>query len=303
MTYDMNLPSNIPDVDQDLYQPEFKSMPIITWHGQANSSNADAGGFWAIKASSIEGQEPGPRGYWKQQDIRYGTDPSTPKETAWVTQRLRCVPIGIRQRQIITDESKKEHYFPWMTKKENRLDTSGNVVSGKYSAHYQVTVMIPDVKEPLILALRGYTKTSCWDNNPKSQYGNEQFPRGAELVLKQIATDASKAKKTKIPWLCFWTIDLCPTFTNSEPVWVDVGHGTYMNPFIIDMTIGKEGYPSSRFVGTDNFIAYQNLRREQVMDWEAQWSSLESLTAAGDSAYDYSGNKPKDEIEEDEIPF
>lgn len=300
--FNFDVPNDM--IDDSLYQPEYQSLPYISWHGRSNTSNADSGGFFAIQISALDGQEPGPKGYWNVQDIRFGSDPNSPKEACYVTQRLRGVPIGVRKRQIITEETtKREYYFPWMTKKENRLDSAGQLIDGKYGAHYQVMMMIPNIEQPLILALRGYTKTRCWDNEPKSQYGDNKFPRGVEPTLKQIATDASKAKKTKIPWLCFWVIDLCPTFTNNEPLWVDVGHGTFMNPFIVDMITGKEGYPSTRFVGSDNFIKFQNTRRETVRDWEAEWVSAESLASAADAAYDYDDSQSDEVKEDDVIPF
>ena len=303
MTNDFNLPDNIPTVDDALYRPDIQTMPIITWHGRASEHNGDTGGRWAIKASSIEGQTPGPEGWWELVDMRFGVDPSAPKEPTWITRRLRCVPIGIRKRQVITDDLKRDHYFPWMTKKTDRLDDAGNLIEGKYSAHYQVMVMIEGIDDPLVIALRGYTKTLCWDNNPGSQYGNKDFPKGVEPVLMQYAADASKQKKTRIPWLCFWQIDLTPVFSDNKPVWVDVGHGTFMNPFMVDMRTGDKGFPASRFVGTENFIAYQNLRRDVVLDWEAQWASAENLAAAGDAAYDYEDTSENEVKEDDVIPF
>ena len=302
MTVDFNLPDDTP-VDDDLYKPDVQSMPIITWHGKAGEHNADTGGFWAIKADSIEGQTPGPEGWWELKDMRFGVDPNSPKEPTWTTRRLRCVPIGIRRRQIITDDLKNEHYFPWMTKKDDRLDSHGNWIDGRFQAHYQVMVMVEGITDPLIIALRGYTKTLCWDNNPGSKYGNKDFPKGVEPVLTQLAADASKQKKTRIPWLCFWTVDLTPTFSNNEPLWVDVGHGTFMNPFMADMRTGGDKFPASRFVGTDNFIRYQNLRRDVAMDWEAQWSDADALAASGDGAYDYDDNTSEQVKEDDVIPF
>ena len=304
---DFNIPDNL-NVDESLYQPDTQSMPIITWHGKANDSNGDTGGKWAIKADDLEGQEPGPSGWWELTEMRYGVDPSAPKVSAWVTRRLRCVPIGIRKRQIITVEyggMKKEHYFPWMTKKTDRI-VDGELIEGKYQNHYQVMVMVEGVADPLVIALRGYTKTACWDNNPGSQYGSKDFPKGVEPVLTQLAADASKQKKTRIPWLCFWTVDLTPVFNGKEPLWVDVGHGTFMNPFVADMRTAKETkddrFPASRFVGTDNFIRYQNLRRDVAMDWEAQWADGAALAAAGDSAYDYDTSE-NEVVEDDVIPF
>jgi len=297
---DFNIPDDL-QIDDDLYRPDVKSMPIITWHGKANDGNSETGGRWAIKADAIEGQTPLPDGWWKLIDMRFGVDPSAPKEPTWVTHRLRCVPIGIRRRQIITDEFNREHYFPQMTKKTARLDANGNLVEGKYQNHYQVMVMVDGIAEPLIIALRGYTKTMCWDNNPNSKFGSKDFPTGVEPTLIKLAADASKAKKTRIPWMCFWLVDLVPTFVNNAAHWVDVGHGTWMNPFVTDMRTGGDGFPQSRFVGLENFLHYQNLRREVAMDWEAKWS--DASTMSGDGAYDYESKSDTNETPEDEIPF
>lgn len=300
-----NIPDNLP-VDDTLYKPDVQSMPIITWHGKAVDSNGDTGGRWAIKAEDLEGQEPGPSGWWELTEMRYGVDPSVPKVPAWVTRRLRCVPIGVRKRQIITDDFKREHFFPWMTKKSDRV-VDGELIDGKYSAHYQVMVMVEGVKDPLVIALRGYTKTLCWDNNPNSQYGNKQFPKGIEPTLIQLASDINKATKKRIPWLCSFVVDLTPVFTGKEPLWVDVGHGTFMNPFVADMRTAGETkdnrFPDDRFVGTDAFIRYQNMRREMVLDWEAQWADGAALAAAADAAYDYDDAPADTPVEDDVIPF
>lgn len=304
MTIDFNLPDDIPNVDDALYRPDVQAMPIITWHGKATDSNGDTGGRWAIKADSIGEQTPGPEGWWELIDMRFGVDPSAPKEPTWTTRRLRIVPIGIRKRQVITDDFKRDHYFPWMTKKTNRLDETGDLIEGKYSAHYQVMVMVPGISDPLIIALRGYTKTVCWDNNPNGQYGNKDFPKGVEPTLIQLAADASKQKKTRIPWLCFWAVDLVPVFANNKPMWLDVGHGTFMNPFQADMRVGEKFLLNSRFVGTDNFIRYQNLRRDVAMDWEAAWADASALASEGkDSAYDYDDTPETAVKEDDVIPF
>jgi hypothetical protein len=303
MTNDFNLPDDIPTVDDALYRPDIQSMPIITWHGKASEHNSDTGGRWAIKADSIGEQVPEPESWWELIDMRFGVDPSAPKEPTWTTRRLRCVPIGVRKRQVITDDFERDHYFPWMTKKTDRLDDAGNLIEGKYSAHYQVMVMVPGISDPLVVALRGYTKTVCWDNNPNGQYGNKDFPKGVEPTLVQYAADASKQKKTRIPWLCFWPVDLVPVFANNnKPLWLNVGHETFMNPFQADMRVGEKFLLNSRFVGTDNFIRYQNLRRDVAMDWEAQWADASALASEGkDSAYNY--DEPSLQVEEDDIPF
>ena len=308
MTNDFNLPDNIPTVDDDLYRPDTQSTPWITWLGKADNHNSETGGKWVIKADSIDGLEPGPEGWWKLENIKFGTNPNNPSEPTWVTSRLRCVPIGVRKQQIIKvgeGSNKKEYCFPFYTKAENRRDSFGNLVEGKYDSKYQVMIMLEGIPFPIMITLRGYTKTKCWDNEPNSQYGNREFPKGVEPVLMQYAADASKQKKTRIPWLCFWQIDLCPTFNNDKPVWVEVGkeETVFVNPFMVDMRTGDKGFPASRFVGTENFIAYQNLRRDVVLDWEAQWASAENLAAAGDAAYDYEDTSENEVKEDDVIPF
>lgn len=308
MTVDFNIPDDI-DVDESLYRPDTKSMPIITWHGKAGSDNSTTGGRWIIKANAIEGQTPKPDGWWEKLGMRFGSDPNAEIEEVWATRRLRCVPIGIRKRQVIFDIYGKKWFFPHMTKKENRVDSNGAKIEqkpkGGYKANYQVMVMVDGISSPIVVALFGYTKTVCWDNVPNGQYGNKEFPKGVEQSLTQLAADASKEKKTRIPWLCFWTVDLIPVFeAKDKPLWVEVGSEdtVFMNPFTIDMKTGDNYLLNSRFVGTDKFLAYQNLRREVAMDWEAQWANAANLASEGDGAYNYD-EPASNTVEEDEIPF
>ena len=182
-----------------------------------------------------------------------------------------------------------------MTKKEDR-------VVGKFSGHYQVMIVVEGVETPLILGLKGYTKTTCWDNNPNGQYGQSDFPAGVWQRLSEYTRRASKQQKTKIPVFCSWAIDLVPVYMKDKPHFVDVGHGTFMNPFNVDLRTSPkkdDGLPKTRFVGMPNFLKYQDMRRSIALPWEQEWDDPSNLVQSHESNGSYD---EQEEIEEDDIP-
>lgn len=305
-----NLFDSIPDAiptDESVHQQAGQSYPSIIWMGRFNENkNGDTGGEWVIRAEDLpSGQVPGPQGWWQLRDVRFGTDPNAAPVPCYTSQRLRCTPIGIRKRMIVTDDQKREHYYPQMTKASRR-------VAGKLSFHYQVMVMMDGVDEPLVLALRGFAKTASWSNNPGAKFGRSEFPKGVEDTLADLSKKASQAKSIKIPMLCFWLIDLTPVFYQGKPLWVDVGHSVYMNPFGLDMTVktpgqpGQDGYPNGRFVGTELLQAYEGMRRDFVMEWEAKWADAAAMQGESrddGNGFDDEGAASQMPIEDDEIPF
>lgn len=290
-----DLPDQV-DSDPSVHQQLAKNHASVIWLGKATDANSDTGGEWVIIASDLpDGEQPGPVGWWKLRDMRFGTDPSAPKVQVWASQRLRCVPLGVRKRMIVTDATGRDHFYPQMTKASNRVE-------GKLKFHYQVLVMLEGISEPVVLALKGYAKTVSWQNDPGSKFGRSNFPKGVQDTLEDLAKAASKARKTNIPWLCFWIIDLCPVFVSGQPLWVDVGQGVYMNPFGLDMTVKAKGYPDGRFVGADRLAAFEEMRRDGIMDWEAQWADASKMASQGGDGEsgDAATTAP---VEDDEIPF
>jgi hypothetical protein len=305
------IPANLGDmIDDSLYETEQARTPIITWHGRAKENTQEHGGFFAIKAADLAGLgEPLP--YWERGAMRFGSDPSAELEDVYISRHLRAVLLGVRKRQIITTEDGREYYFPWFTRKDQRFyvqrDAAGNVVSrqlidGKYTAHYQAMLAIPGIAEPVVLALRGFTKTTCWDNNPNGKFGAGEFPAGVEQVLGKFVATISKERNTRYQAYCTWFVDLVPAWKTAEKLmWIKVYENVYMNPFVCTMITGKEGYPASRFVGVDLFMEYQALRKERVVDWELEWSDGTALAQASGGSDEYLSDAAAS-IDNDEIP-
>mgnify|MGYP001231151698 CR=1 FL=1 len=250
-------------VDDNLYQAERKDYPGITWHGKGAGS-----GFFTIEKDSIPGQRPMP--YWTETMHRFGSNPNNPETPVWRTERLRAVPIAVRKRGAVEDSRGTTHYYPLYTRKEDR-------VSGRWSSHYQVMLVIPGLNDLMVLGLWGYAKTKSWDNNKT----DDGFPFGVEVKLKEYANRASHQTGMRIPWLCAWEIDLVPAYKDGRPYFVNVGNDTHMIPFTVDMRTAADdkafGDLTTRFVGVDLFNAYQVLRAENGLPWENEWKSADTM--------------------------
>lgn len=311
-------------VDESLFEEERKQYIGLTWHGQPVEGRP---GYWACDVESLkpvlENEEPdasgyiGPAGFWKVQELRFGRDPNAAPVLCYVTRRLRCVPIGVRRRAIVTsDVDGRDYFFPPFTRKDQRFDAFGSVVSGKFTSHVQVMVLIENVAEPVIIGLRGMSKTMSWDNDPTDKrWGNSDFAYGVYQQIGQYskrAADANKLKKVP-PKLCTWIVDLVPAYQhNGEPYFVLVSkqHETYVNPFTLDMTTGKKDMPATRYVGHDRFRQLQELRGLMVKEWEEEWQDAEAMAkesqehgAASDNGHHSEEAIGAQEDDIEEIPF
>lgn len=287
--FDFDLPKD--SVDDDLYQPEQQSYPALSWHGQATQAAEPTGGFWAIEVDRVAAiqEDGGPRPYFSVKPMRYGKDPTNEPVDSYVTQCLRCCPVAVRERGIITDEYGRYHYYPKRHPRDQR-------VPGKYTSHIQVMVLVPGLTEPVVLGLKGKTKTVSWDNNKGGRYSVSEFPEGVWQRLTAYAKRASEQQGRDLPPLCMWWIDLVPVHMDGEPYYLDVGRGTYMNPFNVDLRTGN-GFPETRFVGVDMLLHAQEVRRSIGLDWVAQWQEVQEAQGNGN------GDGPLPTDVDDEIPF
>jgi hypothetical protein len=274
-------------IDEDSFVEEKRGYPAITWHGMVSGSETTSG-FWAIEEKNTQ-HLGSPEPFWIPKELRFGRDPNTPTVEALVTTCLRCCPVAVRKRFIITDQYKREYYYPYYTPRDARI-------SGKFNTHWQVMVMIPGFTGPVVLGLRGLTKTVSWSNNPNGRFGDDRFGHGCQEKLMNYAKLASEQRNQKIPWLTAWWMDLVPAHKDDSPYFVDVGHGTWMNPFSVDLRTGIEGTPATRFVGADNFRNFQDLRKQVGLEWEREWDEAQTPD-------DQNGYENGDVLEDDEIPF
>jgi hypothetical protein len=232
-----------PEVDSSLYLDDIESLPMITWHGRMYG---DGGmGFWA---STTEDMPEPPSDLWQPTELRFGTNPNAPAVPGFKALRLRAAFIGWRRRWVVEEVMVQLH--------------GENVIR--------------------MLALRGYTKGVCWDNEPATSRGNREFPIGVMQIVKGYAATATAnlretgAVMEDLPWLCTFWVDLLPwrdaTGNVANSVQVGGSGGVWMNPFVADMAVG-DSLPT-RFVGTENFERLQTTRREIGIPWEEDWDTI-----------------------------
>ena len=284
-------------IQEDVFAEEDdQHYPAIAWHGRYDGADK-RGGFFTLDVAAVEGKPTG----WEETEIRYGTDPNADLVAVYKTQQLTCVPLGVRKRILITDAAGNEHIYPWRTAKRNR-------VAGRFTSHYQVMVILPGLKEPCVLGLRGLTKTTSWDNDAKGSYRNNDFPTGVGQLLATYAAAASKANGQVLPRFCLWEITLQPYMVNGEALYLKVGRGdsiAHMNPFTAKMSVQDAAYLNARFVGETAFELFQTLRQEITVAWEKQWSR-EAMQEAANQINAFFTPKaalaPEPQVDE-EIPF
>ncbi len=283
-------------INDDLYIEESENgYPAIAWHGKYKGDGSPAGGFFAIDMDAIEGVPEG----WEETEIQYGDDPNADFVPVYLTRALTCTPIGVRKRTIITDEHGEEHVYPWRTPKRQRVE-------GKFTSHYQVMVMVPGLAEPVVLGLRGQSKTTSWDNDESGRYRDNNFATGVEQLLRTFSTAASQQNGYPLPRLCLWQITLQPLFANGKPHYVTMGSGkkvTHMNPFTARMNPAAPDYIDATFVGEQPFATNQTLRQDVATEWEKQWKDADAMREMGREAVANHDTFVSADAIADDIPF
>lgn len=249
-------------VDSDLFDNGVEgSYPTLIWHAKY-AGNPEACGFWSLDRDSTD-TAPDPT--WHEAEITFSADPNAEPTAVWKSGRARVCVLAVRKRQIITAEDGSIHTYRWLTKKSDR-------VPGKFKAHIQVAVTLPDTGDDIyVIGLKGLTKTAAWGNPPNGRFRLDRFPTGAEFLLREYAKAASKAIGANIPEHCTFWLDLVPVKNEKgKPAYVDVGHGTHVLPFMPDLSDTPE--LESRFVGMSNFLRFQELKRE-LEPWSKAWDN------------------------------
>ena len=288
-----------PEVQEDLYDDNIESMPVISWHGKVAGDQK-----WGFFASSRDSFEQCPVG-WDEHEIRFGLNPNAPLSPVYFTYRLRACPIAVRKRWVVDAHDGRTYFYPWYTRKEDRVE-------GKMTGQIQVMIRMPDDNVLRMLALRGFTKNVAWSNDPNRR-GLSEFPTGVEQVLGSYAESATQnLRESKgyegppMPTACAWWLDLIPWIDKEngakKAALVDVGHGIWMNPFVADMTVGKfQGHPelSTRFVGKELFNVHQAIRADVGVPWVNEWGEITEAESRDDDDW----TEPIGDDEDDEIPF
>lgn len=239
------------------------SYPIIVWHGKYTGSE-EGSGFWTLDREESE-SPPGP--YWEGDEVRFGSSPDAPFTPVWKTERLRACVIGVRKRVIITGDNGEVYTYPWLTKKTDRAP-------GSYKAHFQIAVTLPNTGDRIFqISLRGVTKTKSWGNPENGGYHDSKMPPGVEILLRNYTALARKETGTPIPELCSFWLDLIPLRNDKgKKVFHDVGHGTHVSSFTADFGTGEGFGLDHRFVGMENFVRFQALRENELLEWEKVWN-------------------------------
>lgn len=236
--------------------------PTIVWHGKY-TGGADSG-YWTLDRSESQ-EAPGP--FWEESQVRFGSSPSTPLSDVWKTERLRVCVLGVRKRILIYGEDGGQYSYPWMTPKADR-------VPGQYKAHIQAAVTLPGTGERIFqIGLKGVSKTKAWTNPESGRFHDSKFPKGAELVLRDLVSMASQEAGAEIPLYCSFWLDLVPHLNDKgQRAYIDIGHGTHVAVFAADISSGGETGLDHRFVGMELFEAFQEIRVRELLDWEDAWS-------------------------------
>jgi hypothetical protein len=305
-----------PTVDDALYGEQRAAFPAAIWMSKYAGDNEQSRP-WVIDMENIS-RMPSP--YWREEKVRFGDNPNDPFTPVYMTELMRCVPLGVRKRQIVTADDGRDHYYYIYTSRNDR-------VPGKLSFHYQVMVSLSGLPydELVVLGLRGLTRTLSWQHDGK-RYSD--FPVGVEDQLQDYADEASKVVGGEMPIWCAWWTDLRGVYRDNAPYYISVGPNdeTWVQPFGVDLRTSQEprngspynddhslkiddqGLPYTRYVGGEMFQKYQEIYRDIVGPWIAEWSqegmaNATPITAnGGNNEYNQGGNNPIGD-EEDEIPF
>ena len=305
-----------PVVDPDVQYPKDRdATPMLIWSGKQGDERSF--GYWFARRDSFDAVPVG----FQEKTIRLG-GPAEPMIDVYVTQRLRFAPVAVRRRKTVTGPDGRIYHFPLFTK---RVDMADAVGTEKFKAKQRTQVMGFTVDDmiPRMLALGGFSKGVFWDNEPRGQYGQSDWPLGVWQNLGLYAERATVALREKspdtpvplMPRLCAWWVDLIPWIDPTEggPGIVKAGKGdkvTYMSPFVADMGVAKTlNLPNEqRFTGP-MFEDYQAYRKDHGVAWELEWSEMEIETSGGSSPDQDNGDQawqpgtPGATEDEQEIPF
>ncbi len=190
-------------------------------------------------------------------------------DNAWQTPQLTLTVLGEpRKRITIEAHDGTLHHYPQFTPRKKTID-------GKFSRHIQVMLLLEGYDEPLVLGLKGYVKTLCWDNPAKGKYRNNDFAMGVELALNQHIADIAKQYHKKLPTFAF-EITLKSL---QKPVVVGTGKNTSKaRPFVLAAT--------PVFVGAEKTEAnYEIYKANDIDAWLAEWDTA-SVSAADEPEND-----------------
>ena len=283
--------------------------PFITWHGRlpAGHSGKPPFGQWVVGQESFVNA---PLGWEAVDEFFYGSGPDATPEPVYTTHRLRACLVGMRRRKILTPEDGgPDLSFPYYASK-------ANMPPGKATPSTQLMVFMPDDEVARVVALKGWTKNWALDNNLDAKFNNADFPMGVLQLAGAYAKEATAFARENhdysgpvFPVYCMWMLDFVPLSHKKGraviPSYLDVGHGTFMNPFTLDLSVGKKAGIDTRYVGDVLFEQWQAFREDRVNEWVHEWPVTgEEPVEVGSGDPDRHGNgEGAYGVQEDEIPF
>lgn len=286
------------DVDESLFDEEREQSPGVVWHGQYGHP---AAGTWTLDVEAVGDEQPLP--FWSRTQIRYGRDPNAPLVDVWQTSVLRCVPIAVRQRWIVRDGVGAEHYYPMFTKKQDR-------VPGTPKSHVQVLAVVDGLSGPVVIGLKGQSKTVPWTNPENGRFHDQRFPIGVEAKLKDYTKRANKQHNKNMPWLLTWVIDLrAAVDSKGAHIYVEVGSGNNaqnMMVFTVDLRTNRDEPKiglDSRYVQDDRFMELQQMRREFAKAWEDDWKKVDTMQQQAAALADELGGEVAMVESDEDVPF
>lgn len=180
---------------------------------------------------------------------------------------MRAQIIAIRRRKSILDSNDVVHYYDWFTPKRA-------MEPGVFRSHIQVLLRLahPDdssIVQPglWILSLKGYGKTTAWDNPfPGQPYHNPDFPAGVgrliDHYLQKVADERGLPRS--YPPFTLW-VDLLPALdANNKALQIRLGSGqrsTVINPFTVNLGESRVWPIASRWVSRDLVEEAQEILR------------------------------------------
>ena len=234
----------------------------IYWDGGESPHDA---GFWVIRPNDT-----GLTHFddWEERIFLVGEYPYVSHERYFSSPRLRCVVLGVRRRVILDDIC--QDYF------------KGNACPRNFlTAHTQVMIALEYLEQPAVIDLRGLVRSSFWS----SDYDGGSLPDmlffGVEQQIKDFGQFCSDELSEKIPWQCSWRHDLVSMQRDYEPHFVKIVEResvTEFNPFTVDLPAEWSEEVSSRFVGMDEFIRLQTIRKYFAIPWEDEWTCEGSMS-------------------------
>lgn len=247
---------------QETIPRSVREYPTVFW--DPGSIRKWVSGYWFIRQQDFGLM---PDTFSDEAIIRTGTYPYTSYEQIRWTRRLRCVLIGVRRR-VVVDDLCHDYFSSYVSPKHG------------ITAHTQAMIVLADLDKPAVIDLRGLCRSICWSTVYDGTDQIDGLFSGVEQQLEDFTHRMSAENNATIPTLCTWWMDLVPAYVDRQPHFTEIiNHDLYarFNPFTVDLSINTANRDSTRFVGTAEFLRFQDIRKTLALGWEDEWNSEDSI--------------------------